>query len=106
VLGRGRAEATRKTGIEHAAGVYSRFQHVLFRWDEAELHRLGDVGERKMGMRFDEAGISVAPRPSTTIASPAASIAPVGTTAAMRLPSTRTEPAKGCAPEQSRMLTF
>src|SRR5258706_15975171 len=51
-------------------------------------------------------GISVAPRPSITIASPAASVAPAGTTAAMRLPSTRTEPVKGCAPEQSRTLTF
>jgi len=51
-------------------------------------------------------GIRVAPCPSTTMALPAASDAAAGTTAAIRLPSTSTEPAKAGAPVQSRTLTF
>jgi hypothetical protein len=51
-------------------------------------------------------GISVAPLPSTAVAPGAAIGRATGSTDLMRLPSTRTDPAKGGAPVQSSTLTF
>ena len=54
-LRRRRAVATGEPLVEHAAGVASREQHVLFGRDETQLNRHSGVGKAQVRVRLDQA---------------------------------------------------
>src|SRR4051812_28304114 len=102
-----RTEATGEPRIQHTPCVGRGPQHVFFRQNETKFYGLADVGESQVGWASISPGINVRPTPSTTVApGTTVSVRSCGTTAVIRLPSTRTHPLKGFAPVQSRMLTF